>query len=148
MAAVITCRLLVAGFIVKRDPYRMAGILTSLIVTSVLMFMFTVDTAATYLFAAIVLGVGYGLTYSVINGLAANEAPAGYTAQSLVLFSLAYFVGVFGFPWLAGLIIVSQGMGALLSVILLIALLNWAIALGRLVWRRLPRSQARRFDPI
>ena len=148
MCAVITCRLLVAGFIVKRDPYRMAGILTSLIVTSVLMFMFTVDTTATYLFAAIVLGVGYGLTYSVINGLAANEAPAGYTAQSLVLFSLAYFVGVFGFPWLAGLIIVSQGMGALLSVILLIALLNWAIALGRLVWRRLPRSQARRFDPI
>ena len=148
MAAVITCRLLVAGFIVKRDPYRMAGILTSLIVTSVLMFMFTVETTATYLFAAIVLGVGYGLTYSVINGLAANEAPAGYTAQSLVLFSLAYFVGVFGFPWLAGLIIVSQGMGALLSVILLIALCNWAIALGRLVWRRLPRSQARRFDPV
>lgn len=83
--------------------------------------------------------------FAVINGLAANEAPAVYTAQSLVLFSLAYFVGVFGFPWLAGVIIVSQGMGVLLSVILLIALFNWAIALGRLLWRRWPRSQARRY---
>ena len=91
------------------------------------------------------LSVSYGTTFLLAMVLSAH---GGQTAQSLVLFSLAYFVGVFGFPWLAGLIIVSQGMGALLSVILLIALLNWAIALGRLVWRRLPRSRARRFDPI
>lgn len=135
MSAAISCRLFIAGFIVKRDPYWMACALTAMIVLSVLMFMFSVTSSATYVLAAVTLGVGYGLTYSVINGLAANEAPAGHTSQSLVLFSLAYFIGVFGFPWLAGHIIVSYGIPTLLSIILLIALCNWSITAGRLLWR-------------
>lgn len=142
MGAAIACRLLVAGFIIKRDPYVMACILTALIVVSVLMFMFFVHSSAMYVLAAITLGVGYGLTYSVINGLAANEAPVGYTSQSLVLFSLAYFVGVFGFPWLAGHVIVSYGIPALLSIILVIAVCNWTITAGRLLWRRLSQSRS------
>lgn len=135
MSAAISCRLFIAGFIVKRDPYWMACALTAMIVLSVLMFMFSVTSSVTYVLAAVTLGVGYGLTYSVINGLAANEAPVGHTSQSLVLFSLAYFIGVFGFPWLAGHIIVSYGIPTLLSIILLIALCNWSITAGRLLWR-------------
>lgn len=137
MGAAISCRLLVAGVIVRRDPYRMACGLSALTVVSILLFMFGVNSSATYLLAAMVLGVGYGLTYSVINGLAANEAPVGHTPQALVLFSLAYFVGVFGFPWLAGHVIVAWGIPALLSIILLIALCNWSITVGRLMWRRI-----------
>jgi MFS family permease len=136
MSAVIACRLLVAGFIVKRDPYVMACVLTALIVLSVLMFMYWVTSPGGYVLAAIVLGVGYGLTYSVINGLAANEAPAGQTAQALLLFSLAYFIGVFGFPLLAGKVIVEAGMAALLQLLLVIALANWSITVARLAWRR------------
>ena len=136
MSAATFCRLLVAGFIVKRDPYVMSCLLTALIVVSVLMLMFFVSSGLTYLLAAVVLGVGYGLTYSVINGLAANEAPPGYMPQALVLFSMGYFVGVFGFPWLAGQVIVHFGMAALLWIILAVALCNWAITLGRLAWRR------------
>jgi len=136
MSAAISCRLLVAGYIVKHDPYLTSSLLSALMVVSVLMFTFFVHSSAGYLLAAIVLGVGYGLTYSVINGLAANEAPAGQTAQSLVLFSLSYFVGVFGFPLLAGKVIVNHGMSTLLYIILAVALCNWSITLARLVWRR------------
>ncbi|WPN56103.1 MFS transporter [Pseudomonas sp. P9_31] len=136
MCAAISCRLLIAGFIVKRDPYVMSCALTALMVVSVLMFIFFVNSSGTYLLAAVILGVGYGLTYSVINGLAANEAPAGQTAQSLLLFSLSYFVGVFGFPLFAGKVIVNNGMPALLYIILVIALCNWSITLARIVWRR------------
>ncbi|MGX0891228.1 MFS family permease [Pseudomonas sp. ADAK2 TE3594] len=136
MSAAISCRLLIAGFIVKRDPYVMSCVLTALMVISVLMFIFSAKSSGAYLLAAIILGVGYGLTYSVINGLAANEAPAGQTAQSLVLFSLSYFVGVFGFPLFAGKVIVNYGMPALLYIILVIALCNWSITLARIVWRR------------
>ncbi|MFJ4143702.1 MFS transporter [Pseudomonas sp. NPDC089734] len=136
MCAAISCRLLIAGFIVKRDAYRSSCVLTSLMIISILMFVFSVESTFSYLLAAIILGVGYGLTYSVINGLAANEAPAGQTAQSLLLFSLSYFVGVFGFPLLAGKIIVAYGMLSLLYIILVVALLNWSITLGRLAWRR------------
>jgi len=103
---------------------------------------FVVDSSFTYLLAAVMLGVGYGLTYSVINGLAANEAPTGTTAQALLLFSLSYFIGVFGFPLLAGKIIVEHGMATLLFAVLLIAALNWLITVGRLLWRRTTRAKA------
>ncbi|MBK5003763.1 MFS transporter [Pseudomonas sp. S32] len=136
MCAAISCRLLIAGLITQRDPYLMSFLLTALMVISVLMFMFSVNSPVTYLVAAVLLGIGYGLTYSVINGLAANEAPSGKTAQSLVLFSLSYFIGVFGFPLLAGTIIVSHGMQTLLTTVLCVALANWSITLLRLIWRR------------
>jgi len=101
-----------------------------------------VNDGFSYVLAAVMLGVGYGLTYSVINGLAANEAPDGTTAQSLLLFSLSYFIGVFGFPLLAGKIIVEQGMATLLLTVLGVAVLNWLISVGRLIWRRAVTSKA------
>jgi MFS family permease len=143
MSAAIAGRMLVAGIVVKRDPYLMSCLLSGLIVVSVLMFQYFVASSLGYLLAAIVLGVGYGLTYSVINGMAANEAPAGTTTQSLLLFSLSYFIGVFGFPLLAGKVIVDSGMSVMLTILLGVALSNWSITVGRLVWRRLEISAAR-----
>jgi MFS family permease len=99
------------------------------------MFEFAVTGWKSYLLASVTLGVGYGLTYSVINGLAANEAPRGETAQSLLLFSLSYFIGVFGYPLIAGKLIVTTGISALLTVTLAIAVLNAAIAFARLLAR-------------
>jgi MFS family permease len=127
--------MLVAGFVVKRDPFRASCVLSGLMLASIVMFGFVVDSSFSYVLAAVMLGIGYGLTYSVINGLAANEAPNGTTAQSLLLFSLSYFIGVFGFPLLAGKIIVEQGMPTLLLTVLAIASLNWLITVGRLIWR-------------
>ncbi|KAF0863757.1 MFS transporter [Pseudomonas sp. LD120] len=135
MSAAIVSRMLIAGFVVKHDPYRAACLLSGVMVVSILLFLFAVDSSASYLLAAVLLGVGYGLTYSVINALAANEAPSGSTSQALLLFSLSYFIGVFGFPWLAGKIIVEAGIQALLLSVLGVALLNWLISLGRLGWR-------------
>jgi len=139
MSAAIASRMLLAGIVVKRDPYRAACLLSGLMLVSIVLFLFAVDSSVSYLLAAVTLGVGYGLTYSVINGLAANEAPAGCTSQALLLFSLSYFIGVFGFPWLAGRIIVEAGIQALLFSVLGVALLNWLISLARLGWRRLDR---------
>lgn len=136
MSAAIAGRMLVAGLVVRRDPYRMSCLLSGLIVVAMLMFKFFVASSLGYIVAAIVLGVGYGLTYSVINALAANEAPEGTTTQSLLLFSLSYFVGVFGFPFLAGKIIIDKGLSMMLLILLGISLLNWSITLGRLVWRK------------
>ncbi|ULT69004.1 MFS transporter [Pseudomonas sp. BC42] len=141
MSAAIASRLLLAGIVVRHDPYRAACLLSGLMVISILLLLFAVNGSASYLLAAAVLGVGYGLTYSVINGLAANEAPNGNTSQSLLLFNLSYFIGVFGFPWLAGRIIVEAGIQALLFSVLAIAVLNWLISLARLGWRRLQAPQ-------
>ncbi|WP_085578100.1 MULTISPECIES: MFS transporter [unclassified Pseudomonas] len=136
MSAAISSRLLIAGWVVKRDPLRASCLLSGLMLGSIVLFAFGVHSGAAYLLAALMLGVGYGLTYSVINGLAANEAPPGTMPQALLLFSLAYFIGVFGFPLLAGKIIVERGMPALLLTVLAVAALNWLITVARLLWRR------------
>lgn len=140
--AAICARLLIAGVVVKRDAYWAACVLSAMTLLSIALFAFYVDSPLSYLAAAILLGFGYGLTYSVINGLAANEAPSGRTPQALVLFSLAYFIGVFGFPLLAGKIIVDHGVPALLITLLAVALVNWLITVGRLLWRRHHAAQA------
>ncbi len=140
MSAAIGCRLLIAGWVVKRDAYRASGLLSGFIVLAVLALGWWVQGNLGYLLAAALLGVGYGLNYSVINGLAANQAPAGHTPQALLLFSLAYFLGVFGFPWLAGNLIVSGGTEAMFAALLVIALLNWLVSLGRLFGRWRARS--------
>ena len=146
LSAAITSRLLIAGWVVKRDAYAAACVLSGLMLLSVLMFGFTVSGPVSYLLAAVTLGVGYGLTYSVINGLVANEAPAGTTSQALLLFSLGYFVGVFGFPLLAGRIIVEYGLTSLLLTVVAVAFCNWLITVVRLIWRR--SSPARHQQPM
>ena len=136
LSAAITSRLLIAGYVVKRDAYWAACVLSGIMLGSIALFAFGVSGNLSYLLAAATLGVGYGLTYSVINGLVANEAPPGTTSQALLLFSLAYFVGVFGFPLLAGKLIVDYGLSTLMMSVLAVATCNWLISVARLAWRR------------
>ncbi|WP_455924229.1 MFS transporter [Pseudomonas putida] len=131
MGAAIACRLLIAGWVVRRDPLLTSWVLTTLMLVAVLAFGSWVQDSLGYLLAAALLGVGYGLNYSVINGLAANEAPAGLTPQALLLFSLAYFLGVFGFPRLAGGVIVHWGIHGMLLCVAVLAGGIWLISAGR-----------------
>ena len=123
-------------------PYLI--VLTSLIVLSLLMFIFLTDSALWYLVSAGVLGVGYGLTYVVIKGWAANEAPEGLMPQALLLFGLSYFLGVFGFPLVAGVLIVWGGVLAMLYVLLALALLDASIAVFGIwgIWQQRARRSA------
>jgi MFS family permease len=140
MSAAILSRLFVAGYVVKKDPLYSLLVLTSLTLASIVLFLMLTSNQLAYLGGAAMLGVGYGLTYSVINGLAANEAPTGFMPQSLLLFSLAYMIGVFGFPLVAGNLIVSSGIQTMLCVLLLLAVLNLAIVLFRLAHRATRQS--------
>ncbi|WP_338524455.1 MFS transporter [Pseudomonas batumici] len=131
MGAAIACRLLIAGWVVKRNPFATSCVLSTLMLLAVLGFSQWVHDSLSYGAMAALLGIGYGLNYSVINGLAANEAPPGLTAQSLLLFSLSYFLGVFGFPFVAGKLIVHGGVHGMLFSVGLIAALVWIISIGR-----------------
>ena len=140
MTVAILCRMLLAGYVVQKDPFHSLLILTGLTLISIILFMTVTTSALAYLGASAVLGLGYGLTYSVITGLAANEAPEGRMPQSLLLFSLSYFVGVFGFPLVAGNLIVAAGIEAMLSVILALAVASSAIVVFRTVHRMATRK--------
>ena len=136
MGAAICCRLLIAGWVVNRNPCASAWVLTSLMLLAVLGFGGWVHDSVGYLLMAALLGVGYGLNYSVINGLAANEAPQGLTAQALLLFSLSYFIGVFGFPFVAGKLISHGGVQGMQVSVGVIAGVVWLVSGGRWVaWR-------------
>ena len=131
MGVAIVCRLLIAGWVVKRNPLAASCVLSTLMLLAVVGFGQCVHDSLSYGVMAALLGVGYGLNYSVINGLAANEAPPGLTAQSLLLFSLSYFLGVVGFPFVAGKLIVDGGVQGMLFSVGLIAALVWVISIGR-----------------
>lgn len=137
MGAAISCRLLIAGWVVKRNPFAASAVLTGLMLIAVVGFGTWVHDSLSYGLTAALLGVGYGLNYSVINGLAANEAPPGLTAQALLLFSLAYFIGVFGFPFVAGKLISDGGVGGMLHSVMFIGLLVWLVSMGRWVVSRM-----------
>lgn len=142
MGAAVACRLLIAGWVVKRSPFATSCLLTSLMLIAVLGFGEWVVGSLSYCLTAALLGVGYGLNYSVINGLAANEAPPGLTAQALLLFSLSYFIGVFGFPFLAGKLISSSGVDGMLLSVGAIASLVWILSAGRWLGGQLGKPQS------
>ncbi|WP_260960783.1 MFS transporter [Pseudomonas citri] len=131
MGAAIACRLLIAGWVVKRNPFATSCLLTTLMLIAVTGFGEWVHDGLSYGLTAALLGVGYGLNYSVINGLAANEAPPGLTAQALLLFSLSYFIGVFGFPFIAGKLISSAGVDGMLLGVQVIASFAWLLSASR-----------------
>ncbi len=131
----ISGRLFLSGYVSRFDPFLSTFFLTFLIVVSIFMFIRFTNDVYLYVFSSAVLGIGYGLAYSVINGLAANEAPAGLVPQSLLLFSLSYFIGVFGFPLIAGGIIVQNGVIDMLYILLGVALLNNFLSILR-IWQQ------------
>lgn len=133
MGAAISCRLLIAGWVVRLNPLATSCVLTTLMMIAVISFGEWVHDSLSYIVSAALLGVGYGLNYSVINGLAANEAPPQLTAQALLLFSLAYFLGVFGFPYIAGKLISDTGIPGMLLGVEVVALLVWGLSVARWV---------------
>ncbi|WP_342627503.1 MFS transporter [Nguyenibacter vanlangensis] len=79
--------------------------------------------------SAILMGIGYGLVYPVIQTWAVNHTPPEHRHAALTWFVLSYFVGIFGFPVAGGWIQVHFGREALLGALLSAALMELAIAL-------------------
>lgn len=136
VAAVIIGRLFLSGAVLRREPHLTSLLLTSCVIAAIGLLMFIDTSTFAYIAAAALLGLGYGLTYSVINGLVASDAPDELVPQALLLFSLSYFVGVFGFPLLAGLLIAGQGIRPMMLMTLLIASVNATIPLARVILGR------------
>ena len=103
---------------------------------SVGLFLVLGDSKWLYLLAAVLFGIGYGVSYPIIKAMAANEADNDLMPQTMQLFGLSYFIGVFGFPFAAGWIIVTAGIFALLLASLGLALIETALASRRFLVKR------------
>ena len=125
---VISCRLLLIGFKGGTTPYRTIAILQAIMAASVVVFIVMENTQPLYILVAVMFGIGYGASYPILTAMAADDAQSDLVPQTLQLFALSYFIGIFGFPLIAGSLIVSVGHTALLVIVALLASIEASMA--------------------
>jgi MFS family permease len=128
---VVVFRLLLARFKGGNNPYLMISLLQYVMGLSIVIFIFSGASLPLYLLVAVLFGVGYGVSYPILVAMAANDARDDLSAQTLQVFALSYFVGIFGFPLIAGWMIVEVGALPLLVLIAGLAVIEATMALRR-----------------
>lgn len=98
-------------------------------------------TSAFQIISAILTGLGYGLVYPVIQTWAVNSAAPEHRHAALTWFVLFYFIGIFGFPVFGGWILVHFGKDALLSALLIAAVLEIGVATVAITSEKASMSQ-------
>lgn len=133
-ATVIIGRLAMARFIGSRAPYGLIAVLMVVMTVAVLILLAQSSNVLTYILAAVLFGIGYGIAYPIVKAMAANDARPELVAATLQLFGLSYFIGIFGFPVIAGVLLSRTGIAGLLILAAALAALEGLLAFGR--WRR------------
>lgn len=128
---VIIFRLVLVKFKGGTNPYLMIAALQYVMCASVVLFIFSGGNTLLYGLVAVFFGLGYGVSYPILVAMAANDAQEDLGPQTLQLFALTYFVGIFGFPFIAGWIIVEIGTTPLLVLVAVIAAFEASMALWR-----------------
>lgn len=128
---VIIFRLVLVKFKGGTNPYLMIAALQYVMCASVVLFIFSGGNTLLYALVAVLFGLGYGVSYPILVAMAANDAQEELGPQTLQLFALTYFVGIFGFPFIAGWIIVEIGTTPLLVLVAVIAAFEASMALRR-----------------
>ena len=132
---VVICRIALARFKGGANPYLTIAALQYVMAGSVLLFIFSGSNEPAYWLVAVLFGVGYGASYPILVAMAANDAETTLVPQTLQLFALTYFIGIFGFPLLAGWMIVDVGVMPLLVLVCLLAAIEATMALRRALTR-------------
>ncbi len=127
----VLCRIALAGWRGGKTPYLMIGLLQLVMSASALSFLFIGGSQSVYMLCAILFAIGYGASYPILAAMAANDAQNGLVAQTVQLFSLTYFIGIFGFPYVAGLLLVEHGIPVMLVVVAALAAIEATMALQR-----------------
>ena len=129
---VIVFRVILSRFKGGNSPYKTIAVLQYIMCGSVILFMGIGGNQTLYVVVAVLFGIGYGVSYPILVAMAANDAGEDLVPQTLQLFALTYFIGVFGFPLIAGWMIVELGTTALLSVVAVLAFIEATMAARRL----------------
>ncbi|WP_377191459.1 MFS transporter [Ruegeria meonggei] len=131
---VIIGRLVMARFIGTHAPYGVIAFLMVVMTAAVLVLLIQSSNMIVYVAASILFGIGYGVAYPIVKAMAANDACPELTAATLQMFGLSYFVGVFGFPFVAGVVITTAGIPTLLIIAALLSCAEGSLAYVR--WRQ------------
>lgn len=136
---VVIFRAVLSRFSGGPNPYRTIAWLQYIMGGSVLLFLLSGASVPLYWLVAVLFGIGYGVSYPILAAMAANDARDDLVPQTLQLFALTYFIGIFGFPLLAGWVLVEMGTASLLILCTGLAVVEATMALVRALGRK-PRS--------
>lgn len=103
---------------------RVAAFLFACTIAGLFILFLNVGSTAIYILGTAFFALGYGLSYSTLNSMVVHIAGIDETsfAISSQVFTLSYFIGLFGFPYIAGQIVkVSNFDCLLISMMMLIA---------------------------
>lgn len=128
---VVVARFILAPIINRADGDRVAILLLALMILGVATAFGLSWGLPVQIASAILLGLGYGLVYTVIQTQAVNDAPPEQRSAALTWFVIAYFLGIFGFPVLGGWMIVTVGIPGFLAAVLAFAVAEMMLALIR-----------------
>jgi MFS family permease len=133
---VVIFRIVLAKFKGGKNPYLTIALLQYVMFGSVMLFLMIGGNIPLYWAVAFLFGIGYGVSYPVLAAMAAGDADEELLAQTLQLFALTYFIGIFGFPLIAGWLIVEMGSSALLVLVTMLAGGEATMALMRAMYVR------------
>ena len=131
-ATTVTLRLCVASRIGRLPLPGLAVALAILMLAGVAGLAASGDHAGMWIAATLVFSIGYGLNYSALNAMVVRlaEQDALSVPVASQVFTIGYFVGLFGFPLAAEGTIALAGVAAILVVLAAIALANVGVALA------------------
>ncbi|WP_321856850.1 MFS transporter [Burkholderia cenocepacia] len=116
-ATVVVIRWLLSALVIRMRVDATTQILLGFMILSVAVTFAVPHHALLHSASAVLLGTGYGLIYPIVQAQAVNSADARHRRAVLTWFVASYFVGVFGFPALGSLVLVTLGRTMLLTLI-------------------------------
>ena len=128
VVTVVAARLSLAAQIGLQPPYPTVFALLGMMVAALLSWVLVPQSPLVYGATTVLFAVGYGLTYSVLNGIVANIEQQALASPALLVFPLAYFLGLYGAPFLGGWVIATHGANMLLLALVVLGLVEWCLA--------------------
>ena len=122
----VACRFTLAQTISRLPVRKLACALFGATLLALVLFVANPGSGILYVIGAIVFAIGYGLSYSTLNGMAVNLASErGLSASaSSQVFTIAYFTGLFGFPYVAGVLVAQGGVNLMIDVLIAVVVIN------------------------
>ncbi|MEM9497704.1 MAG: MFS transporter [Pseudomonadota bacterium] len=114
----VVFRLILSPFFAPRNAWRMTLVLYTIMAGSALLFAFSGGNQILYVLVGVGFGLGYGVSSPIVQTLGANEAPPAVVAQSLQFLVIGHLTGVFGFPLIAGQLLVLASEASVIAVMI------------------------------
>lgn len=132
----VALRFSVASQIGKLPLGKLVLMLFALTLAGLVLLAVNEKSTVLYIVATVLFATGYGLTYSTLNAMIVNLADERGLSVPVAsqVFTIGYFIGAFGFPYVAGGVLRGHGIDRTLLLMMGIVVMNMIVAMA--VFRR------------